>query len=172
MNGLMLAVRILGDEQQLPPGYIKSSGHIIFDVKMDFRRKARWVQDGHKTPEPTTSNYAGVVSRESVRIAFTYASMMGLSVCAADIKNAYLQAPSSEKHFIICSEEWGLQNLDKRAIIDRAIYGSRVAGRDFWLHLRTCMEGIDFQSSKGDPDVWYRAATKSDGTEYYEYALL
>lgn len=97
---------------------------------------------------------------------------MGLSVCAADIKNAYLQAPSSEKHFIICSEEWGLQNLDKRAIIDRAIYGSRVAGRDFWLHLRTCMEGIDFQSSKGDPDVWYRAATKSDGTEYYEYALL
>jgi len=69
MNGLMLAVRILGDEQQLPPGYVKSSGHITFDVKMDFRRKARWVQDGHKTPEPTTSNYAGVVSRKSVRIA-------------------------------------------------------------------------------------------------------
>lgn len=172
MNELMLAVRILGDEQQLPPGYIKSSGHIIFDVKMDFRRKARWVQDGHKTPEPTTSNYAGVVSRESVRIAFTYASMMGLSVCAADIKNAYLQAPSSEKHFIICGEEWGLQNIGKRAIIDRAIYGSRVAGRDFWLHLRTCMEQIGFKSSKGDPDVWYRAATKSDGTEYYEYVLL
>ena len=69
MNGLMLAVRILGDEQQLPPRYVKSSGHITFDVKMDFRRKARWVQDGHKTPEPTTSNYAGVVSRKSVRIA-------------------------------------------------------------------------------------------------------
>ena len=34
------------------------------------------------------------------------------------------------------------------------------------------MEGIDFQTSKGDPDVWYRAATKSDRTEYYEYALL
>ena len=33
---------------------------------MDFTRKARWVKDGHRTPDPTTSNYAGVVSRERV----------------------------------------------------------------------------------------------------------
>ena len=30
----------------------KSSGHIIWDVKMDFTRKARWVKDGHRTPDP------------------------------------------------------------------------------------------------------------------------
>jgi hypothetical protein len=47
------------------------------------------VKDGHKTPEPETSNYAGVVNRESVRIAFTYAALMGLPVMAADIRNAY-----------------------------------------------------------------------------------
>jgi hypothetical protein len=52
---------------------------------------SRWSQ----TPEPTTANYAGVVRRESVRILFTYAAM-GLSVMAGDIKNAYLQAPTSE----------------------------------------------------------------------------
>ncbi len=31
MNELMLAVKILEDEQQLPPGYVKSSGHIILE---------------------------------------------------------------------------------------------------------------------------------------------
>ena len=47
---------------------------------MDFTRKGRWVKDGHLTPEPSNSNYAGVVSRESVRIAFTYAALNGLDV--------------------------------------------------------------------------------------------
>ena len=136
VNELWVALDVLGDDAPLPPGYTKATGHIIFDVKMDFRRKARWVKDGHLTPEPTTSNYAGVVSRESVRIAFTYAAMMGLPVMAGDIRNAYLQAPTSEKHYIVCGPEFGIENAGKRALIKRAIYGGRVAGRDFWLHLR------------------------------------
>eukprot|EP00957_Ditylum_brightwellii_P054090 4096995-Ditylum_brightwellii.AAC.1 len=68
---------------------------------MDFTRKARWVLDGHKTVNPIGSTYAGVVSRESVRIAFTYAALNDLSVCAADIRNVYLQAPLSQKDYII-----------------------------------------------------------------------
>jgi hypothetical protein len=78
---------------------MKASGHIIWDLKMDFTRKARWVLDGYKLPTPEGSKYAGVVSKESVRIALTYAALNGLEVCAADIRNAYLQAPSSCKNF-------------------------------------------------------------------------
>ena len=66
------------------------------------------MKDGHKTPDPTTSAYAGVVSRESVRIALTYAALMGLDVMAADVQNAYLQSPSSEKHYVVCGAEFGL----------------------------------------------------------------
>eukprot|EP00956_Cyclotella_meneghiniana_P027526 scaffold61861_cov42-Cyclotella_meneghiniana.AAC.2 len=84
---------------------------------MDFTRKARWVKDGHKHPDPDASNYAGVVSRESVRIALTYAALNDLDVLAADIRNAYLQAPSSEKHYIICGPEFGLEHEGKRAKI-------------------------------------------------------
>ena len=65
------------DDGKPPPGYSKSSGHLVFDVKMDFTRKARWVKDGHLTPDPIDSNYAGVVSRESVRTALTYAALNG-----------------------------------------------------------------------------------------------
>ena len=66
----------------------------------------------------------------------------------------------------------GLENVGKVALIKRALYGGKSAGRDFWEHLRNCMEFLGFTSCKADPDVWMRAAVKSDGTEYYEYVLL
>ena len=137
-----VAFKILTDNEHLPVGYTKTSGHMVFDIKMDFTRKARWVKDGHKTPDPENSKYAGVVSRESVRIALTYAALYGIEVLAADIRNAYLQAPSSEKDFIICGPEFGLENCGCIALIRRALYGGKAAGRDFcfWHHIHSCME--------------------------------
>lgn len=172
MKNVGVAFEILPNGQKAPVGWSKASGHLIFDVKMDFTRKARWVKDGHRTPNPTTSTYAGVVSRESIRIALTYAALHDIDVKVADIKNAYLQAPSSEKHFIICGTEFGLENVGKVALIRRALYGGKAPGRDFWHHLRSCMEHLQFQSSKADPDVWFRASKRKDGTPYYEYVLL
>ena len=46
---------------------------------MTLEHKARWVKDGHLTFEPDRCTYAGVVSRESIRIAFTYASLSVLT---------------------------------------------------------------------------------------------
>eukprot|EP00970_Alexandrium_tamarense_P013767 scaffold3678_cov106-Alexandrium_tamarense.AAC.1 len=153
MYNVSIAFQILEPGESVPPGWTKSSGHIIFDVKMDFTRKARWVKDGHRTPDPESSSYAGVVSRESVRIALTYAALNDVDIIAADIRNAYLQAPSSEKHFIICGTEFGLEHVGKKALIRRALYGGKVAGRDFWHHLRDCMGHLGFRSSKADPDA-------------------
>eukprot|EP00984_Skeletonema_dohrnii_P016226 scaffold7162_cov92-Skeletonema_dohrnii-CCMP3373.AAC.1 len=78
--------------------------------------------------------------------------MMGLPVMAGDIKNAYLQAPTSENHYIICGPEFGIENEGKYAEVKRAIYGGRVSGRDFWLRLRKCMDSLGFKSSKADSD--------------------
>ena len=71
--------------------------HMIYDSKTDFTRKARLVAEGCRTPNPVTSNYAGVVSRESVSIEFMYAALYGLEVWAVDVQNAFLQDPCSEK---------------------------------------------------------------------------
>ena len=59
-----IAFDILPDDKKLPPGYSKASGHIIFGVQMTLEQKVRWFKDGHKTPQPDWSTYAGVVSRE------------------------------------------------------------------------------------------------------------
>eukprot|EP00957_Ditylum_brightwellii_P083404 6339630-Ditylum_brightwellii.AAC.1 len=77
---------------------------------MDFTRKTRWVLDGHKTTDPVGSTYAGVVSRESVKVAFTYTALNNLDVWAVDIQNRYLQVPSSQRHYIVCGVEFGLEN--------------------------------------------------------------
>ena len=37
------------------------------------------------TVDPLGTNYAGVVSRDSVRIAFTLTAINGLDICTADI---------------------------------------------------------------------------------------
>ena len=90
MHEVGVAFEILDSDVALPVGFRKVTGHLVFDVKMDFTRKARWVLDGHKTPPPEGSTYAVVVSRESIRIAFTYAVLNGMDMFAADIRNAYL----------------------------------------------------------------------------------
>ena len=131
MTNISIAFDIQDHGVKPPPGWTKISGHLTWDLKMDFTRKALWVKDGHKCPTPKTSNYAGVVSRESVRIAFTYAALNGLDVVAADFLNAYLQAPTSKKHYVICGDEFGEEHNGKVALITRALYGSVYAGRDY-----------------------------------------
>ena len=105
-------------------------------------------------------------------MGLTFTALMDPEVMASDIQNAYLQAPSSEKDFIICGAEFGLKHVGKVSLITRALYGGKVAGRDFWKHLRDCMNFLGFTSFQADPEVWMRAATKPDGVEYFEYALL
>ena len=108
MENLKVAFDIKPEGSRPPFNYTLATGHLIFDVRMTLERKARWVKDGRKTPIPEWATFAGVVSRESVRIAFTYAALNGHPVCAADIQNAYLQDPASEKNYFICGPEFGL----------------------------------------------------------------
>ena len=157
-----MSLSLIGDSKAACPG--EDSGNLIFDVRMTLERKARWVKDGHRTPQPDCSKYAGVVSRESIRIDLVYDSLNGLQVCGCDIQNAYLQAPASENHYIICGPEFGIENEGKRAIIVRALYGGKSAVSDYWRHVRKEMEEIGLSSCKADPDVWYRPETRDDGT--------
>ena len=107
-----------------------------------------------------------------MRISLTYAELNGVDVTAADIRNAYLQAPSSQRDYIVCGPKFGLENFGKKALIRRALYGGKTSGRYFRNHLQSCMQHIGFEPCKADADVWMRAAKKKDGTKYWEYALL
>ena len=139
---------------------------------MDFTCKARIVADGHKMPEPSISPYAGAVSRDTVQIAFTYAALNDLDICASDIKNAYLQASNSEKYYIICGPEFGTENIGKVTIVVQALYGGKVAGANFCNHLRDCMEHLGYESCLADPDLWMKVGVKDNNDRYWHYILL
>jgi hypothetical protein len=153
MSNICIAFEILGSGIKVPPGWHKAPGHLVFDVKMDFTRKVCWVKDGHKTPDSATSSFSGVVSRDSIRIALTHMALLDLPVLGANIQNAYLQAPSLEKHFIICGPEFGIENEGGVALIHHALYGGKVAGRA-WANLvlllpvRILMFGLGCQNNQ------------------------
>ena len=172
MDNVSAAFDILDGKRVPSPMHVKLTTQMIFDVKMDFTRKARYVGRGDRVPPPEESTFAGVVSRDSVRIALTYAALNDLTVTAADIQNAYLQAPCTEKYYIICGPEFGPDNVGKKALVVRALYGLPGAGRDFRNHLRDCMRHLHYESCLADPDVWMRKGTKDNGEVYWEYMLL
>ena len=100
MRNVRAAFEVLeGSEKEIPPGYQKIDCHLIFDVNMgeNFRRKACMVAGGHVTDVPHSLTYSSVVSRDSVRIAFTIAALNGLEVLGCNIQNAYLTDPTREK---------------------------------------------------------------------------
>ena len=161
-----------GDPNQLV-GYTQITGHIVFDVKLgeNFRRKARYCADGHKTRAPASVTCSTVVSRDSVRILLTIAALNDLEVLGADVQNAFLTAPNREKVWMIAGPEFGADE-GKTYLIVRALYGLKSASFSFRSFMAEKLADFGFQSSFADPDVWLRASSKPDGEQYYEYVLM
>ena len=172
MKNVGIAFEILPENSNKPIGHQFVNCFVHFEIKMDFRRKARLVAGGHITNTPDTSTYAGVVSRESVRIAFLVAALNDLDILAADIMNAYLTAPPTEKYYTKCGPEFGPELEGRYARIVRALYGLKSSGAAFRNHLRDCMNHLQYTSCPADPDVWMRPAVGANGNTYYEYLLL
>jgi len=134
---------------------------MISDIKMDgkFTRKARLVADGHKTCPPSSITYSSVVSRDSVRIALTIASLNLLEVSACDIGDAYLNAQCREKLWTVTGPEFG-SDKGSTMIIARALYGLKSSGAAWRSTLAATMETLGYWPTQADPDVWIKRATK------------
>ena len=63
MKNILVDFQVLNNDQDILLGNIFPECHMIFDVKMDFNRKALFVDNREKTPDPKESTYAGVVPR-------------------------------------------------------------------------------------------------------------
>ena len=87
MKSIDFAFEMLETVKVAPIGHNRTSGHVMFDVKIDFTRKAIWVLDEHRNPSPEGSVHAGASCRESARIAFTCAALNNADGWACDIQN-------------------------------------------------------------------------------------
>ncbi len=146
--------------------------HMIFDIKMDFTRKARFVAGGHVTDPPTSITYSSVVACDSVRLAFLIAALNDLNILSADIGNAYLNAPTKEKVHTTCGLEFGHNYVGCIAVITRALYGLKSSGAAWRNMFAGTLQDLQYKSSLADPDVWLRPAVKPNGEHYYEYIFV
>ena len=106
MGNIEPCMKVLGDGEQPPPGHQFIHTHIVFDIKMDFTRRARFVANGSTMEVKLERTYASVVSRDSIRIALLYAALNDLDILSGDVAAAYLNAPASGKVYFCCGAEF------------------------------------------------------------------
>jgi hypothetical protein len=173
MKVVDVAFKFLNDDEKMLPGYSKITCHLVFDVKFDLRRKARYVAGGHLAPKVSKFlTYSSVVSRESVRIAFTIAALNDLDVIMGDVSHAYLHAKTKEKAWFLAGPEFG-PKAGKQVLVVRALYGLPGSGNAWRAQLAdTLRNHLGYKSTLADPDVWMKQETKLNGEKYYAYILV
>jgi len=90
-----------------PKRYKKIQYHIKYAVKHDLQFKACLVANGNLTETPLTSIYSSVVSLHGLRLSLFLAELNQLEVWSTDIGNAYLEAYTNEKVYVIAGDEFG-----------------------------------------------------------------
>lgn len=122
------------------------------------------VAGGHLTkPIYNDAPYTSIASMKSIRTCIFLAQLNGLSLCAADVGNAYLEAETQEKLFIIADPEFG--KLEGHTlIVHKALYGLRTSGARWAEHLADSLRAQGFTSSYADPAIWMR-----EQDDHWEY---
>jgi Reverse transcriptase (RNA-dependent DNA polymerase). len=158
---------------QAMPSYQEIGYHWVFDIKMDgdFTRKARLVAGGHTTETPTAMTYSSAVSRDSICIAFLVAALKDLRICAADVGNAYLNAPCKEKIWTVAGIEF-VSKVGSVMLIVRALYGLKSSGASWASMLNDSLKALGYSQSLADRNVWLKPGTKPDGFRYYQMILV
>ena len=140
-----------------PKGYHRIKVHLVFAVKFDGRHKARSVEDGHLTPEPTENIYSGVVSLRNLRLVLFLGKLNHLELWGADIGNAYLEAFTDEKLYIVAGPEF--QELEGYILIFLgALYGLKSSGKIWAEVIHSILRGMKILPSKADRCIWLRKA--------------
>ena len=129
LKNVLVAFKLLRDDEHVHPGSKLIPYHIIFDVKFDLTRKARLVAGGHRNKNvPSHGTYSSVASRDSVKLGFLLAGLNTLDIMACNIGNAYLNAPNKERvHIIVGKELFGPEHEGIKALIVHALYGLKSA---------------------------------------------
>jgi len=121
------------------------------------------VAGGHLTGTPLESVYSGVVSLRGLRLVIFLAELNKLKIWATDVGNAYLEADTREKVYIIAGPEFG-EREGHTLVIKKALYGLKLSGKMWGKRCSDIFLSMDFVPSRMEDDIWMR-----DKGKHYEY---
>ena len=94
------------------------------------------------------------------------AELNKMETWATDIRNAYLEAKTKEKVYVVAGAEFG--ELEGHIlVIFKALYGLRSSGLRWHERFAACLREEGFKPCKAEPDIWMR---KND--DVYEYIAV
>ena len=160
-----------------PEGHQKIRVHFVFDVKHCGKFKARLVADGHLTKEPMETVYSGVFSIRNLRLRVRVVSLIilrlamflgelnNLELWGADVGNAYLQALTREKLYIVGGPEF--EELQGHVLVMyKTLYGTRSGGACWHDKFFDILHHMGFKPSRADPDIWMKSSKDASQYEY------
>ena len=134
-------------------GYKKIRVHMVYDIKHDGRRKARLVAGGHLTDTPIDSIYLSVISLWGLRIVIFLAELNKMEIWTTNVGNAYLEAYTEEKVYIIGDSVFG-DREGHCLVIVKALYGLRSSGLRWWERLSKVLIKMGFHPTKAEDNIW------------------
>ena len=148
-----------------PRNYKVIKVFFVYDVKHDFRYKARLVAGGHMT-EDHGDAYSSVISLKGMRIAILAGEVNGLKSMVGDVGNAYLEAYTKEKVCFVAGPAFGeLEGCI--LIIVKALYGLRTSGARYHERFADTLRDLGFTPCRNEADLWMR-----DKGDHYEYVCV
>ena len=164
-----LAIKnVFGPPIDLPAGKHAIPAHYVFDRKYNKdgsikKHKIRAVADGNRQVEGLDyfETFAPCTRFATFRLFFAIVAATRLTTASFDVKTAYLNAGLEEEVYVrplpvFPDEALDADHVGKVFRLQRALYGLRQAGREWFLKFRSTMKQLNFEQSAADPGMYIR----------------
>ena len=128
---------------------------MVYAVEDDDRHKARLATNCHLTNMPVDSVYSSVVSLRGLHLVIFLGELNNLLIWTTDVGNAYLEARTKEKVYIIAGSEFG-EIQGHTLIILKALYGLRSSDLSWYERFADTLYDMNFRTTKVEDDIWAR----------------
>ena len=159
---------VFGPPVLLPAGKRAVPTHYVFDRKYNKdgsikKHKIRAVADGDKQIYGIDyhETFAPCTRFATFRLFFAYVAALRLITASFDVKTAYLNAELEEEVYVkplpvFPDETPDPEHVGKVFRLQRALYGLRQAGREWFLKFSRTMKELGFEQSPADPGIYIK----------------
>ena len=98
-----------------------------------------------------------------LKVTIFIAELNNLEIWSTDVRNAYLEAFTDKKIFIIAGDEFG-SRAGHTLVISKTLYGLKSSGKRWWERCSQILADMGFISSWAEDDIWLRHMK-----DHYEY---